>query len=407
VFFADPMFVSQRRKIAELASTHRVPTVFPRRENVDAGGLIAYGPNLASQFHKAAHYVDRIFRGKARRGSRSSCPPSSSSSSTQKPRRRSASYCRSRSCFAPTTWSSSRPRRGAKLAGSPDRLEGEAMASVVHETPYHDRRIQERRRVSRPVAVHAAEGVRVSWGGIFGGVLSALGLLLLLAALGVAIGISAVDPGELRASTLGTGAGIWAGVSLLLALFLGGLVATRIGAISDRTTAFFEGALVWVVTVLLMGYLATSGIGTVAGGVFNMLGGATQAVGSVMQAGSADVDLSGSVDQMMQRLRDPNTAQQIAAATRMPRFEVEKALSEAAQRVQQARDNPAQAAAEARQRLAQLVDQAKSSGALQQKAEQIQPQASRAAWITLGALLLSLLAAVIGAMAGRRRAPVV
>jgi hypothetical protein len=277
------------------------------------------------------------------------------------------------------------------------------MASVVRESPYQDRRIQERRRVSRAVAVRGAEGMRVSWGGIFGGVLCAVGLLLLLAALGVAIGISAADPGETRASTIGTGAGIWAGVSLLLALFLGGLVATRIGAISDRTTGFFEGALVWVVTILLMGYLATSGISAAAGGVFNMLGGATKAIGSVMQTGGADVDLSGSVEQMVQRLRDPKTAQQIASATGMPRFEVEKALSEAAQRVQQTRDNPAQAAAEARQRLAQLADQAKSSGALEQKARELQPQASRAAWITLGAMLLSLLAAVLGAMAGRRR----
>jgi hypothetical protein len=281
------------------------------------------------------------------------------------------------------------------------------MASVVvHETPYQDRRIQERRRVSRPITVRATEGMRVSWGGIFGGVLCAVGLLLLLAALGVAIGISAADPGETRASTIGTGAGIWAGVSLLLALFLGGLVATRIGAISDGTTGFFEGALVWVVTILLLGYLATSGISTVAGGIFNMLGGATKAIGSVMQAGSADVDLSGSIDQMVQRLKDPSTAQQIAVATGMPRFEVEKALSEAAQRVQQTRDNPVQAAAEARQRLAQLVDQAKSSGALQQKARELQPQASRAAWVTLAALLLSLLAAVLGAIAGLRRAPV-
>jgi hypothetical protein len=281
------------------------------------------------------------------------------------------------------------------------------MASVVDQTPYQDRRIQERRRLARAIPARAAEGMRVSWGGIFGGVLSAVGLLLLLAALGVAIGITAADPAETRASTIGTGAGIWAGVSLLLALFLGGLVATRIGAISDRTTGFFEGALVWVVTILLMGYLATSGISTVAGGVFNMLGGATKAVGSVMQAGGTDVDLSGSVDQMVQRLRDPRTAQQIAAATGMARFEVEKALSETAQRVQQSRDNPAQAAAEAKQRLAQLVDQAKSSGALQQKAAELQPQASRAAWMTLGALLLSLLAAVIGAMAGRRRVPMV
>lgn len=281
------------------------------------------------------------------------------------------------------------------------------MASVVHETPYHDRRIQERRRLSRPIAVRAAEGVRVSWGGIFGGVLCAVGLLLLLAALGVAIGISAADPGETPASTIGTGAGIWAGISLLLALFLGGLVSTRIGAISDRTTGFFEGALVWVVTILLMGYLATSGISTVAGGIFNMLGGATKAVGSVMQAGGPDVDLSGNVDQMLQRLKDPKTAQQIAAAAGMSQAEVQEALNDAAQRVEQTRDNPGQATAEARQRLERLVDQARSSGALERKAEELKPQASRAAWIALGALLLSLLAAVLGAMAGRRREPVV
>lgn len=281
------------------------------------------------------------------------------------------------------------------------------MASVVHDTPYHDRRIQERRRLSRPTAVRAAEGVRVSWGGIFGGVLCAVGLLLLLAALGVAIGISAADPGETPASTIGTGAGIWAGISLLLALFLGGLVSTRIGAISDRTTGFFEGALVWVVTILLMGYLATSGISTVAGGIFNMLGGATKAVGSVMQAGSPGVDLSGNVDQMLQRLKDPKTAQQIAAAAGMSQAEVQEALNDAAQRVEQTRDNPGQATAEARQRLERLVDQARSSGALERKAEELKPQASRAAWIALGALLLSLLAGVLGAMAGRRREPVV
>ena len=96
------------------------------------------------------------------------------------------------------------------------------MASVVHETPYQDRRIQERRRLSRPIAVRAAEGMRVSWGGIFGGVLCAVGLLLLLAALGVAIGVSAADPGETRASTIGTGASIWAGISLLSRCFSAG-----------------------------------------------------------------------------------------------------------------------------------------------------------------------------------------
>jgi hypothetical protein len=244
--------------------------------------------------------------------------------------------------------------------------------------------------------------LRVSWGGIWAGVLSAVGLLILLTALGIAVGISALQPGETEGSTLGMGAGIWAGLSLLLALFLGGLVSTRVGAISDRTTGFFEGALVWVVSILLMGYLTTSGIGTLAGGAFKMVGGATQAIGTVMQ-GSSGIDTSGGVDQILQRLKDPSTAQQIASATGMQQSEVEATLSETAQRVENNRDNPTQAAAEAKQGMARLMEKAKSSGALQQKAEEVKPQAAKAAWITLGALVLSLLAAVFGAMAGRRR----
>ena len=275
------------------------------------------------------------------------------------------------------------------------------MATVARDTPYHERRIAERRRIAYPATL-GAEGMRVSWGGVFGGVLVALGFLLLMTALGVAVGISAAQPGETDTGTLGTGAGIWAGLSLLLALFIGGWVATRIGAIFDGTTGFFEGALVWIVSVLLMLYFASSGIGMLAGGAFRLVGGAAQALGSVVQSGGANVDVSGNVDQMIQRLKDPKTAEQISSATGMPAGEVQATLSETAQRVENNRNNPTQAAAEAKNGMAQLMEKAKSSGALQQKAEELKPQATRAAWITFGALLLSLLAAVLGAMAGRR-----
>ena len=149
------------------------------------------------------------------------------------------------------------------------------MASVPHPGQYHERRTAERRRFAYPALLHT-EGMRVSWGGVFGGVLTAVGLLMLLTALGVAVGISAAQPGETEASTLGTGAGIWGAVALLVSLFLGGLVSTRIGAITDGTTGFFEGALVWVVSVLLMLYLATSGIGMLvpASAVISMFVGA-------------------------------------------------------------------------------------------------------------------------------------
>jgi hypothetical protein len=272
------------------------------------------------------------------------------------------------------------------------------------DTTFNDRRVRvsERRRDGFYPSILQAEGKKVSWGGIFGGVLVAVGVLLLLAALGVAVGISAAEPGQTDASTLGTGAGIWAALSLLAALFVGGMVSTRIGAISDRTTGFFEGVLVWVVSILLMGYLATSGITMLAGGAFKMLGGATQAIGAVAQSQGGGMDMSGSVDQLLQRLRDPATAQQIASATGMPQGEVQATLNDTAQRVEGSRDNPTQAAVEAKRGMTQLMEKAKSSGALQQKAEEVQPQAAKAAWITFGALVLSLLAAVLGAMSGRR-----
>ena len=167
------------------------------------------------------------------------------------------------------------------------------------------------------------------------------------------------------------------------------MVSTRIGAIFDGTTGFFEGALVWVVSVLLMLYFASSGIGMLAGGAFRMVGGAAQALGSVVQAsGGGNVDMSGSVEQMIQRLKDPKTAQQIAAVTGMEASEVQASLSETAQRVENNRNNPTQAAAEAKQGMAELMQKAKGSGALLQKAEEVKPQASRV--MTFGALLLSL-----------------
>lgn len=212
------------------------------------------------------------------------------------------------------------------------------MASVV--SPYHERRASERRRIAYP-GLFARDGMKVSWGGIFGGVLVALGALVLLMALGVAVGISAVDPASAEASKVGAGAGIWAGISLLIALFLGGFVSTRIGATYDSQTAFFAGFLVWVVSVVLVAYMAASGASTLTGGAFKLFASA------------------------------PGQQQQQAAAT----------IQQKAQELQQ------------------------KAPELQQKAQEAKPQATKAAWLTFGSLILSLIAALIGSAVGRRRHP--
>jgi putative ABC transport system substrate-binding protein len=60
---STPMFVSERRRLVDLAAKNRLPTVFSFREYVDAGGLMSYGPNLADLFRRAATYVDKILKG--------------------------------------------------------------------------------------------------------------------------------------------------------------------------------------------------------------------------------------------------------------------------------------------------------------------------------------------------------
>jgi putative tryptophan/tyrosine transport system substrate-binding protein len=60
---ADAMFWNNRATIVALASSARIPSLYPEREYADDGGLIAYGANVPDHFRQAAGYVDRILRG--------------------------------------------------------------------------------------------------------------------------------------------------------------------------------------------------------------------------------------------------------------------------------------------------------------------------------------------------------
>jgi hypothetical protein len=268
--------------------------------------------------------------------------------------------------------------------------------------PYLERRAAERRRLAYPPVLRGADGMRVSWGGIWGGVLVAMGTLLLMTALGLAIGITTIDPGATELRTLATSAGIWTVVSLLAALFIGGLVSTRIGAVFDRTTGIFEGVLVWVVAVLLMAGFAGSGIGLLSSGAFNLVSGVGSAASALVQRedeGSGTVDLSAAdIDHMVAKLGDPRIAQQLSTMTGIPLREMQIRLADLAQRIDVARDDPALAAAEIRRSIGAMVAQAPGH---EPRGESAKPEAA-AAWLTFAALVLSLAAAVLGAMAGRR-----
>ena len=57
------MFLIERKRLVALAAQSRLPTVYPLRDFVDAGGLMAYGADDADLFRRAATYVDKILKG--------------------------------------------------------------------------------------------------------------------------------------------------------------------------------------------------------------------------------------------------------------------------------------------------------------------------------------------------------
>lgn len=60
---SDPVLFTGRGELMPVALKHRLPVVGRRREWVDAGAFLAYGPSLVEQFGRAASYVDKILKG--------------------------------------------------------------------------------------------------------------------------------------------------------------------------------------------------------------------------------------------------------------------------------------------------------------------------------------------------------
>jgi putative tryptophan/tyrosine transport system substrate-binding protein len=59
----DAMFVSQRARLVQLASQHRLPAIYEERQFAEVGGLMTYGPNAKANWRRAAAYVDKILKG--------------------------------------------------------------------------------------------------------------------------------------------------------------------------------------------------------------------------------------------------------------------------------------------------------------------------------------------------------
>lgn len=134
---------------------------------------------------------------------------------------------------------------------------------------------------------------RIQWGPILGGFVTSVATMLILTALGLAIGASAFKPG-VDVTDWGTWAGIYGMASALVAFFVGGWLAAKSsstgGAFAALANGFVSGALtllwlVWFSTTSLMNIVGF--VGANVANVANAVSNADVTTGSIQSAANS------------------------------------------------------------------------------------------------------------------------
>lgn len=198
---------------------------------------------------------------------------------------------------------------------------------------------------------------RVSWGAIFAGGGIALATYFVLTLLGVAVGLSVA--GNVQEENLGMGAGIWAVLSTLIALFVGGFVTSQCTVGENRMESLVHGTIMWGVFFVMILWLMASGVRS---GFNAVLG-----VANIAQATSGDIS------------RDDweRTARQFGVSQAQI-DEWRKEAANAPENAQRAANDPA-------------------------NREAMQAGATKAAWWGLAGTVLSMFSAMGGALVGAGR----
>lgn len=192
-----------------------------------------------------------------------------------------------------------------------------------------------------------AVGSRVSWGAILAGAVMAVAVSFLLSLLGAAIGLSMSD--EMDSDSLGTGAAVWAVVTTVVALFVGGWITSQCVVGETKSESVVHGIIMWGVVLAMLLWLTATGISS---GFSSML----------QIANVAGTTASGASEETWQQM--------------------------------------AQRAGVSQDQIDQWAQQASATAQDPETQRQAKETATEATWWALGGTLLSMIAAVGGALVG-------
>jgi len=264
---------------------------------------------------------------------------------------------------------------------------------------------------------------RISWGAVIAGAIVSVATAFLLSLFGAAIGAGSINPINATASDLsnfGTGAAIWEIINFALSMAFGGYVAARLSGTHSHLDGELHGITMWAVAVLLgsvllgqaiLGLLGLAGAG-LGSEVSRTIGG-PGVISGIIPAAVSPQTMIDRLQQSLSNSGDPTTMsrEQIGAeiATLVRSALPSGSLSQgdhtrlaslvAAQSGvtrEEADRRVARMEADARAGLAQIEQSARVA------ADQVARSTAEAARAFFTALVIGLLAALLGSWLGTR-----
>jgi Protein of unknown function (DUF2795) len=144
---------------------------------------------------------------------------------------------------------------------------------------------------------------RISWGAVIAGVVVALATGALLGLIGVALGVSSIQP---SAAATGIGSGVWAVISTAIAMALGGYIAARLCGTYSHLDSELHGLTVWALTFLvgavLLAQIVSGAIGLAVQGAGAAAGGALSGTGALASGLAQQMSPQALIDQLQDSL---------------------------------------------------------------------------------------------------------
>lgn len=137
--------------------------------------------------------------------------------------------------------------------------------STVGRSTYTTTTAVPRTRPARTGRIFTFSREGLDWGAIWGGLLTAIGVFILLSVLASAIGITAVQETAVDGEDASRIGGVVSAVLALIAFFVGGYVAGRMSESNDNGSGALNGFLVWALALVLILILAAFGAGAAFG----------------------------------------------------------------------------------------------------------------------------------------------